>query len=549
MRKSSFLYCLIIAAFVFVVFRDSLAFTVTGDAAGWLHRYQFSKGSLLAHKTNALHYCPLSILWYGFPLSLFGFQPFWTHLHSLLIHSANSILVFLLARIFLGRMSYALAAAVLFSTGIYVPETACWGGGFPNLAMTLFFFLCFFLLRTYLLRASLAILVVFNTVFAISLFIFPTAMNCIIIFLLYLGFDPEGIRANGEGRGRGFPLMLKVLVPPALSIIIFLVIRSFFIEGMTYNSLNPLSPETYWGVSGRMFHGLKILVIPSQFIRAFFPGSILNLPGGYTTLEVLFMLAIGGVMLFRASRRDKFLLSWLVAHIFLISLETDVGLRHLYSVSIGSSIMFLAAIDKIIKGIISGMEKVSTFSSHAQAAFPPRAITTVSVLLMVCILYVPVKNNLSNVKFFLMGQEKASRIVRSSVEHVRSSYPKPSRDKIIYLINMPYALWRPGGLSTFVLPSASLLYLLDLESGTKGWTSNYSIGMCEGLYVAPQGSWQLFNEIKQPRKGQAIKKYATEELLVAAEGGAPVFVFDYMLEHPVLLTKEWAEENARALEE
>ncbi|RJP74038.1 MAG: hypothetical protein C4532_03325 [Candidatus Abyssobacteria bacterium SURF_17] len=535
MRKLHIFYFAALPIIVFVVFKNALSFCEMGDPIYWLHSYEFAFIRLLTSRSNTFHYHPLGIIWFCFPSTLFGFDPFWTHINSLIIHAVNAILVFVLAGLLLENKELAFGAAILFLTGIYVPETICWGGGFPNAGITLLFLTCFLLLRRSIVRKSTLSLVVYNTLFAASLFVFPTAINFLAVYALYLLFDPEMAFGSGGQRSyrSNFSRTARILWVSALCVLFFLVIRSFLVERATYHTLNPLEPGMVSGVIVRMFRALDILLIPSEFIRAFMPGGIMSMPRVYSTSAVIFLAGLIVIMLFKSSARDRFISLWVLTQIFLIAVETDVGSRHLYAASTGAAILFMRALHKAIGGVAAFVEQELQQHSSLLKRLPASTRERCTLLLLLGILFVPVKNNLLNVRYFMGSQEKASEIVRSCTEYVQSARLHPSQTERIYLINFPYAICRAGGLSSFVLPYDDFLRILDLQEGAEVWRKNYSLGTCSQLYVLPESQWIFLKP--QHEHHQKIPDYSVNELRHLASQPSLVMVFDYIHERPITL--------------
>ncbi len=540
--------CAALSIFVFVAYRDCLSLYETGDSVAWLHRYRFHIVGLLTHGSSPFHYHPLSLLWYGLPTSFFGFHPFWTHLQSLALHAANAVMVFLLARFFVGKTLYAFAAAVLFATGIYVAETVFWGGGFPNLAMTFLFLLCFFLFRSHLISGSLWTLGLFNVLFVLSLFVFPTAVNFLAVFLLYALCDPERLFGkSGRGKvGSNVSLMLRALAAPAVSVVVFLLIRSFFVEALTYNSLAFFNPAVAKGLASRMFHALEFLLIPSQFLLAFIPSRLLDVQGVYFGTKLIFILAVLGVMLFKMTPGDGFLVLWLLSQVFLVSLETDAGSRHLYSVSVGASILLVVCLGKVVEAVLTFAGTIGEARLRLPDVLSKTGKRGAAALLLCFGLFVPVKNNLTNVGYFMLTYEEASRIARSSVEHVRSVCTNPAPEGVTLLINMPTAVIRAGSVPSFVLPGDSLLSLLDLETGTPVWKERSVIGTCRELYVEPRTDWRFYNYLTVPKHRGEVRNFSVRELAMFAEQSNRVLVFDYQAELPRKASTEWLLDRAEA---
>jgi tetratricopeptide (TPR) repeat protein len=76
--------------------------------------------------TNARFYRPLLSLWFLLNKTLFGLNPHWFHVTTVLLHVLATALVFLIARTFLKDMSASVLAAALFGVHPLQAESVSW---------------------------------------------------------------------------------------------------------------------------------------------------------------------------------------------------------------------------------------------------------------------------------------------------------------------------------------------------------------------------------------------------------------------------------------
>ena len=86
-------------------------------------------------------YIPLTLLTFQLEHLLFGFHPFVFHLDNLLLHLANSLLVFALLHRIVGRKHWAWAGAVLFAVHPLQSEAVSWVSARKDLLMSFWFLL------------------------------------------------------------------------------------------------------------------------------------------------------------------------------------------------------------------------------------------------------------------------------------------------------------------------------------------------------------------------------------------------------------------------
>jgi len=86
------------------------------------------------------NYHPLTLLSYAVEHALFGFDPFPYHLTNLLLHMANTLLVFLLSRVLLRSRRAALLCALIFGLHPLRVESVAWVSGRKDVLSGFFFF-------------------------------------------------------------------------------------------------------------------------------------------------------------------------------------------------------------------------------------------------------------------------------------------------------------------------------------------------------------------------------------------------------------------------
>ncbi|HUB81447.1 MAG TPA: glycosyltransferase family 39 protein [Bryobacteraceae bacterium] len=86
---------------------------------------------------SANYYRPLQILVYMLFHALFGFHAFAFHLFSVLVHAANTVLVYRLAVRIAGRERAAVPAALIFAVHPIHTEVVDWVAAYPDLVVTL----------------------------------------------------------------------------------------------------------------------------------------------------------------------------------------------------------------------------------------------------------------------------------------------------------------------------------------------------------------------------------------------------------------------------
>lgn len=524
-----------------LVFRDMLSLYVTGDLVVWLHRYRFAFPTIFAEQTNSYHYHPLSLVLAGAPLSVFGFNTFWINLNLLIIHLLNALVVFRLAALLLERPSHGFFATVLFSGGLFVPETII--ANMPASASALALLICFFLFRRHGISRARIFYVGSCLVFAVSLFTYPTAMNFLVVLFLYIVFDPEGVFGAGEANtfSRRLWGIALLLIPFVLLAAGFLIVRAEFGCALSRHSINLLRPDVLAKFLWRVLTAFDMVLAPSQFIRAVIPAALVPSHGWYLRWSAVFMTAIAATALVRSSPKERFLVGWLAANVALVALETDVRCCHLYFPAIAASLLLTGTIHKAAVWLLDIVPRGDEFLQKFSARFSKRGVAT---LLTVCVLIVPIKNNLVNVSYFMGAYTRASEIARASAQYINSIENPPKAGGRILLINMPAMLVRKGSISAFVLPHSSLLLLADLERGEAPRKGDRLIGTCKDVFSVDKVSTPDFAGAQYELE-KGAPAYSAVELRRSVAQSDTVFVFDYATFRPVKLTLDMLPGNTQ----
>jgi hypothetical protein len=157
-NSRDFFFGLIVATIAFLVYANSLRNGFTLDDESVILNNPALKGTVLSlfssidttDKTLLLpYYRPFTYLTFMFEAWLHGLNPFFVRLFNVLLHSANSFLVYRLARLlFKDNIPTALIAALLFAVHPLQSEGVDFNAGGRNTMLA-----CFFCLATYLIHS------------------------------------------------------------------------------------------------------------------------------------------------------------------------------------------------------------------------------------------------------------------------------------------------------------------------------------------------------------------------------------------------------------
>lgn len=153
-------------------------------------------------------YRPLRTLSYAFDFAIWGDKPFGFHLTNLLIHAANTILVFVLLRQFALRNATAFLAAVIFAVHPIQTDAVTYISGRRDVLFTLFYLLAFAAYLKFQKSRAPAYLLAFLVSWGLSLMSKEMAASLPLVIFLWNFCDlhqPE----DGDARLKRFGITVK----------------------------------------------------------------------------------------------------------------------------------------------------------------------------------------------------------------------------------------------------------------------------------------------------------------------------------------------------
>ncbi len=298
------------------------------------------------------YYRPLMHVIYLLTHAIFGLRPWGFHLVSVLLHAANSLLVFRLATKRLGDSSRtapstgSFAAALLFATHPVHTEAVAWIAAVPELAFTLACLVALLLWNppdTFDTRRAVGT----GIAFFCALLCKETA---IVLPLLLLAHD-IALRPGGRGpwaRRRGY-LALAV----AFAIYLPMRVAALWSTLVPVPKLQPLSDyQLAINVLPLLRDYVLLLMAPIRlsFWHAFEPISSVGSAPGIQGLAVVVFLAAAFVLAWKRSRRSFVALTWVLVPLlpafWIAALPMKpFAERYLYLPSVGFSLLAGIAID------------------------------------------------------------------------------------------------------------------------------------------------------------------------------------------------------------
>ncbi len=245
--SSRLLYCLLLAAAVFAVYANTLGNGFVYDdniqlvANPWITDFKYLPAVWSTHSFGFMEgkelgttYRPLAFVVYMAEHSLFGFKPWAWHLVNIILHLANTVLVFFTASLLLkvfspaeGRPAHLapFAAALIFALHPVNSETVAWVACVPELVYT---FLCVAALNLYVRSrtgASYALNIASAALFFIALFAKETAIALPLLVFIFDLIYPDGKRILSLST-------IKRYLPYAALFALYFIIRLSALEGL-----------------------------------------------------------------------------------------------------------------------------------------------------------------------------------------------------------------------------------------------------------------------------------------------------------------------------
>lgn len=163
-----FLHLLAIIVITFFYYHESLNNFFYADDFIWLNRVKYLQGNWSnIFSIEHTYFTPLTYLSFFVNYKIFGLNPYWYHLHDVLLHSLNGILIYILTYQLTRSRLASIISAILFVTSFSSLMTVLWSSARTDLVMLFF---------------SLATLVVFNKTAGNNYRFIP-----IILYILALG--------------------------------------------------------------------------------------------------------------------------------------------------------------------------------------------------------------------------------------------------------------------------------------------------------------------------------------------------------------------------
>jgi len=337
--KESARHAAVISAVCLLTYASSLGYFFVNDDFMWLSMAKAAalEPSKLFGLTYFHEFRPVVTLSFLGNYLLFGLGPTSYHLLNILMHSANSVLAYLVFCRIAKERKIALLGALLFAVSASHFGSVAWVSGRTGLLGALFYLSALLIF----LKGKGETTSLF--LFVLSLFCIEYAFTLPLVLLAYRGI------LEGRTRTKGLVPFFVVMA----AYLVFQYILQTADLGGGYLLPGYRSPDVAQvGMATKnLFHALVILWMPFKFKEYYLP-----LPLGrdvYLILLVTVYLVLFSLpLLFRGSKEVRFSVSWMYLTLLpFIFLSSYVFPRHLYLPSVGFSLL-------VVLLLSSGLERL-----------------------------------------------------------------------------------------------------------------------------------------------------------------------------------------------
>jgi protein O-mannosyl-transferase len=197
--KTTYLWCLVLAVVTFAVYYPAISHPfVNYDDFDYVTQNAHVQAGLTADTfawalsaTDAANWHPVTWLSHALDYQLYGANPHGHHLSSVLLHTANVVLLFLILQWATGATGMSAMVAALFALHPLNVESVAWVAERKNVLSTLFFLLTLAAYGRYARRPNLGRYLLVATVFALGLASKPMLVTLPFVLLL-LDYWPLG---------------------------------------------------------------------------------------------------------------------------------------------------------------------------------------------------------------------------------------------------------------------------------------------------------------------------------------------------------------------
>lgn len=300
---------------------------------------------------------PLTYLSHMLDVTLFGMDPRGHHLVSVLLHCANSLLLFLLATRFSGLLWRSVAVALLFAVHPIHVESVAWVAERKDVLSTFFFMLTLHAYVSYVQKKTIAsyLLVVLLFIFGLMSKPMLVSLPCLLLLLDYWPLNRMQGSA-GEDDRKHFLMLVREKIPLASLSLVSSIVA--FIAQRDGGAISDASNYSIFNTFIHVVHNYAMYLYKLFWpvgLATFYPYRP-TVPVEEVLAALLILSSISFLAYYWRNKAPYFLVGWLW---FLISLLPVVGIvaigahsiadRYTYIPSIGISLVVVWWVGSLLR--------------------------------------------------------------------------------------------------------------------------------------------------------------------------------------------------------
>jgi tetratricopeptide (TPR) repeat protein len=372
-RSRTFVLLALVLAATFVVYSGTLNFQFVFDDMGQVvdnqlirearfvpHYFQLHVWGQVAPNLKGNYYRPIFVLWLFLNYQLFGLNPMWWHLTTVLMHLGATAMVFFFTRKLLRDGDPALLAAALFGLHPVHIEAAAWVSGVTESLHAVLFLGTLLGYMRARERRSPAWLAASLALYVVTMLSKETALVLPAFVLLYEWLYRPGQAATTPPLGQRLRSALLFVSPYVLLSLLYIALRIHVLQGFSH----PLTQVSFWvdllTFPSLLWFYVRLLVYPTGLSVLYETPYVTGFDLRYFLLPTLGVAAIacGLWCWWRRTRRQEVAFASLLLIIPLLPLFNlsifqpgDIAHdRYLYLPSIGFCILVALAIQAVPAG-------------------------------------------------------------------------------------------------------------------------------------------------------------------------------------------------------
>jgi hypothetical protein len=364
-----------------------------------------------------------------------GLNPLYYHLITLLLHTANVLLVFKLAQKLLNNKWISTVASLLFATYFMNYEVVYWITGIFYILLTLFFISTLIFFMRYLRKKNKIYYALFVTTFALAVFTMEQGITlliaCFLCEILIAG-DSKGIQSSNWKQERLFIIRsTKKYIPPIISIILLFILKRLMDQRFVIGN------TTFESFVGTTFAIIWYLFIPYSKSIIYNP-----LEWNYRIYLTLLVAGIIGYFLVKSRQQHNlrtegsaiyksdlriylFLLGCILGYVIPQSIAVGIQARYFYLPSVFSSII-------LGNLLIKNLSFIRRSKNHIRLLFH-------SVIIIFIVITFPVNIRFLNNQY--THWETASRITKNVISDTKLYLSDKIKGQYLYYVNLPDGIY------------------------------------------------------------------------------------------------------------